>query len=892
MSEEEEIPSLADLQKLRVVDLKKELQRLGLSQSGNKADLVQRIHEHYQAQEGGAEGGEDIQEEGDAEEVEGDESPEPEGEGGEQEEEEQVENILEQVDEESQPAPAVEEPEPEQEEPAQIEEQPVEQEVEQPQEIEQEPETVEEQSPEDTEQPLEEQEQPQEEELIEQPQEEEKIEQPHEEELIEQPQEETPTEQIEEQAQQEQCEPEVEEEAPQPKLSVQLGSFKSHPAGAPDTQESELEQQEDQDEYGGGDQETQEQEEEMEQESHEETPPPAEQTLPEPSEPALTAYQQQDQYDPTEEMDDEEDIDNDQEEEEKENKPDKKGRKSKKKKKKKKNRPEKWAMEAITAHRRKMNEERSKTEPEVEVEYIQEELALEPTDPLFRSFNKIFQAFKIVEEPKEEKEAKKEEEVKAQEEEFKKVPKLLEDEDFIDKPDDDGENKMSKRKLKKLSRLSVAELKQLVTRPDVVEMHDVTARDPRLLVHLKSTRNTVPVPRHWCFKRKYLQGKRGIEKPPFDLPEFIKKTGIMEMREALQEKEDAKGMKAKQREKVRPKLGKIDIDYQKLHDAFFKWQTKPRMTLHGDLYYEGKEFEIRLKEKKPGDLTDDLRTALGMPVGPNAHKVPPPWLIAMQRYGPPPSYPNLKICGLNAPIPDGCSFGYHAGGWGKPPVDEAGKPLYGDVFGTSDQKNFPTQAVEEIDQTLWGELESESEDESESSEEEEDDEDDGEATGLQTPVVDPGLATPSGTTSVGGAGLETPDMIELRKRRIEADMEGGETPSLPYTVIPERQNARVGASMMGSTHTYDIKGAAAAKGKTGREAAVEMALNPEEIDEMDSEAMALRAEAALREQQANLAKEDLSDMVAEHAAKQRNKRKRQEQKDEKDKSKKYKEFKF
>ena len=29
----------------------------------------------------------------------------------------------------------------------------------------------------------------------------------------------------------------------------------------------------------------------------------------------------------------------------------------------------------------------------------------------------------------------------------------------------------------------------------------------------------------------------------------------------------------------------------------------------------------------------------------------------------------------------GCSFGYHAGGWGKPPVDETGKPLYGDVFG-------------------------------------------------------------------------------------------------------------------------------------------------------------------------------------------------------------------
>lgn len=75
-----------------------------------------------------------------------------------------------------------------------------------------------------------------------------------------------------------------------------------------------------------------------------------------------------------------------------------------------------------------------------------------------------------------------------------------------------------------------------MARPDVVEMHDVTAQEPKLLVHLKATRNTVPVPRHWCFKRKYLQGKRGIEKPPFELPEFIKKTGIQEMREALQEK--------------------------------------------------------------------------------------------------------------------------------------------------------------------------------------------------------------------------------------------------------------------------------------------------------------------------------------------------------------------
>ncbi len=247
--------------------------------------------------------------------------------------------------------------------------------------------------------------------------------------------------------------------------------------------------------------------------------------------------------------------------------------------------------------------------------------------------------------------------------ELKRLQQILQDDDDDDEADDgnkdgkgaDGDkdkSKLSKRKQKLASRLSVAALKQLVNRPDVVEMHDVTAQDPKLLVNLKAARNTVPVPRHWCAKRKYLQGKRGFEKPPFELPDFIKRTGIQTMREAVQEKDANKSLKQKMREKARPKMGRIDIDYQKLHDAFFKWQTKPRMTTHGDLYFEGKELEAKLKEKKPGNLTDELRIALGMPTGPNAEKVPPPWLIAMQRYGPPPSYPSLKIPGLNAPIPE------------------------------------------------------------------------------------------------------------------------------------------------------------------------------------------------------------------------------------------------
>ncbi|GLV40176.1 Splicing factor 3b subunit 2 [Carabus blaptoides fortunei] len=584
--------------------------------------------------------------------------------------------------------------------------------------------------------------------------------------------------------------------------------------------------------------------------------------------------------------------------------------KNKRKKKKKKNRNRQKKEEIKEDENKQTNLETG--EKDVEVEYIQESLGLHELAPQYRQFYHIFEAFKIAD-PKPTIAPPILATPTALASARAAMPTLgdqfQEEAEETDEKRLEDKSKLSKRKLKKLTRLSVAELKQLVHRPDVVEMHDVTARDPKLLVQLKAHRNTVQVPRHWCFKRKYLQGKRGIEKPPFNLPDFIKRTGIMEMRASLQDKDESKTLKAKMRERSRPKLGKIDIDYQKLHDAFFKWQTKPKMTIHGDLYYEGKEFETRLKEKKPGDLSEELRTALGMPVGPSANKVPPPWLIAMQRYGPPPSYPNLKIPGLNAPIPENCSFGYHAGGWGKPPVDENGKPLYGDVFGTSISNADDGPDDVTVDRSLWGELESESEESSE--EEEEGGAEDGEdaeeggaigvadTTGLVTPAE--GLVTPSGLSSIP-AGMETPETIELRKRKIESEMEGGETPVL-YQVLPERRNERIGAAMMASAHVYDMTGVGApppsvltAGGRrapaagTEREGTVELALDPSELD-MDSDAMAVRYEQQMREQQSQLQKEDLSDMLAEHVARQKNKRRRQQNMDSKQ-SKKYKEFKF
>lgn len=85
------------------------------------------------------------------------------------------------------------------------------------------------------------------------------------------------------------------------------------------------------------------------------------------------------------------------------------------------------------------------------------------------------------------------------------------------------------------------------------------------------------------------------------------------------------------------------------------------------------------------------------------HPLPPRRPSHITRYGPPPSYPNLKIPGLNAPIPEGASYGYHPGGWGKPPVDEFGRPLYGDVFGTADADHDEAEDVG-VPKDKWGQV--------------------------------------------------------------------------------------------------------------------------------------------------------------------------------------------
>ncbi|KAG5361576.1 Pre-mRNA-splicing factor sap145 [Yarrowia sp. C11] len=370
-------------------------------------------------------------------------------------------------------------------------------------------------------------------------------------------------------------------------------------------------------------------------------------------------------------------------------------------------------------------------------------------------------------------------------------------------------------KSRKREKIPLAELKASTSKPDLVDWHDADAMEPFLLVHLKSAPNVVPVPSHWTQKREYLSLKRGFAKQPFELPQFIKDTGIMDMRETGAEDEST--LKQRARERVQPKMGKMDIDYQKLHDAFFKFQTKPRLYEYGDQYFEGKEFEPDLSKYRPGVISKELREALNIPPG-----APPPWLLQMQRFGPPPSYKDLRIPGVNAPIPSSAQWGFHPGGYGKPPLDENNQPLYGDVFGQQVAKRST-----EVDKSLWGQVvedEESSEEEEDEEDEEMEEEDDDEGQGY----VDGDVAEAKeryqeeqqqqryrGPTEQ--ARDEAP--LDLRKRRHEEVEEDAGEKTL-YRVLPTKKKAIT--ELMDTDFVYDMSGEgdkqkSSKKGKEGND---------------------------------------------------------------------------
>jgi len=523
--------------------------------------------------------------------------------------------------------------------------------------------------------------------------------------------------------------------------------------------------------------------------------------------------------------------------------------------------------------------------PTVEVEYVAAPLETILDADVSEEMRRVFEAFlekpandgektlendRIHEEKKKTKKKKKNKKKNGgnDDEEFSESSSSDDDDDDAEDDDDEKNNPedgLTRKQRKEMKKLQIADLKRVCEKPEVVEIWDTTAQDPEFLVYIKASRNAVPVPRHWSQKRAFLAGKRGIEKPPFKLPAFIEATGIAKLRDSYAEREEQKSLKSKVKDTKTAKLGRIDIDYQVMHDAFFKFQTKPKMTKMGDLYFEGKEYEISLGDRKPGNLSDELKAALGI----DGNNGPPPWLINMQRYGPPPAYPKLPIPGLSAPIPEGAQFGYHPGGWGKPPVDEYGRALYGDVFGINAAKQTGRTKYDEPvmkGDHFFGELGSDDE-ESESEEESEDEEEEDEEEVEEEEEV----AVEEEEEEEEEEEADEPESIDLRKRssKTTTTATGEDEPKELYKVLGEKE-AKIGTALMGSERIYDVSGAASASKKTIG-SGVDVAIAPEDLENLDEEGLRKVFEKQKEKDVSARRGEDFSDMVKDHARQQKRK---------------------
>ncbi|GFW02632.1 uncharacterized protein TNCV_2456461 [Trichonephila clavipes] len=117
--------------------------------------------------------------------------------------------------------------------------------------------------------------------------------------------------------------------------------------------------------------------------------------------------------------------------------------------------------------------------------------------------------------------------------------------DFDEDEIEEETPKLPERKLKKLSRMTVAKLQQTVD--------------------LKASSNMVLIPQHWSLRREYSQDKSGMRKLAWKLTDFIKRDGTVKIRRSSRENR-------MMRKRVRLKLRKHGNIYR---DGKVRGETRP-----------------------------------------------------------------------------------------------------------------------------------------------------------------------------------------------------------------------------------------------------------------------------------------------------------------------------
>ncbi|KAK5719625.1 hypothetical protein LTR17_015252, partial [Elasticomyces elasticus] len=250
------------------------------------------------------------------------------------------------------------------------------------------------------------------------------------------------------------------------------------------------------------------------------------------------------------------------------------------------------------------------------------------------------------------------------------------------------------------------------------------------------------------------------------------------------------------------------------------------------------------------------------------------------------------------------------GGYGKPPLDESGRPLWGgDVFGLGEVEK-EGEVGESVDKSLWGELQVFEEEEEEEEDEDEEDDEDGDGDeedggkGTETPFGT-GLETPGGITSTvptdfGGIHSMGGEEFNLRKQRRGTETEDSVHPRSAGQVLQERAIRAEG--FFGGEKAYNLNqqgmsgpgahpppppnvpvlGADGGSGRKRKAGDLDVSVDPEALereDRLSKDEVRRQYEAQQRSAAAGsgwvgggggtVDQEDLSQMIAEESAKRR-----------------------
>lgn len=183
--------------------------------------------------------------------------------------------------------------------------------------------------------------------------------------------------------------------------------------------------------------------------------------------------------------------------------------------------------------------------------------------------------------------------------------------------------KPSRKQQRQQQKPLLSDLKKYSNRPELIEWFDTDAAHPEFLVKLKTLPNAVQVPANWQSRSEIPQFNG---KPKYELPANIRETGIEEQRVLSRESK------------------RLDVDYEKLHDAIFsangrKLAEPVDMLEYGrvaDLRYRTRSYRPKQQPEvlsKPTEVSPKLMKALNINPGD-----PLPWEQAVEKFGVAPGY--------------------------------------------------------------------------------------------------------------------------------------------------------------------------------------------------------------------------------------------------------------